>query len=104
MSVYVATLLGQFANIGCGQKLDPSTVAGLFPRAWRRPTMQDSWPSDVGPSLLKFIVDSGAEVLDVQYLYREDHGEGDGKCPYPASVQDAPYILIPGQFGFYPLI
>ena len=106
METYITTLLGQFALLGPGEKIDPVTVSGLMPRAHRRPVFQDSWACDMGPSVLKFVENSGSEVLDVQYLYRTPEPVTGlaGKCPVPASVMDGPYILTPKNLGFYPIL
>lgn len=104
MLSYVDAVLAEFAGLGPGQKVDPTVVSGLFPRAFRRPLVQDSWASDMGPSVLKFIRQVGNEVADVQYLFKEDVGAGAGKCPIPSSVLDGPYILVPNNLAFYPII
>lgn len=103
-ATYVAALLDEYAGFGPGQKIDPASVAGLFPRAYRRPLTQDSWSSDIGPSVSKFLENTGTEVFDVQYLYRQDVGSGPGVCPIPASVQLGPFVLIPNQLAFYPIL
>jgi uncharacterized phage protein gp47/JayE len=104
METYVSALLDQFGNLGPGQKIDPSVVSGIFPRAFRRPLVEDTWHSDIGPSITKFLQNTGDEVLDVQYLYVQDVGNGPGKCPYPTSVQNGPFILVPNKLAFYPII
>lgn len=102
-SLYIARLFEQFANLGPGEKIDPDTVSGLFPRAFRRPLPQNANPYNLGPSVLKFIVESGPEVFDVQYLFRGDLGAGNGICPIPTSVQYGPYVITPQNIGFYPI-
>jgi len=115
MSVYVSSLLSQFAGLGPGQKISPSLVSGLFPRANRRPLFSDSWPASLGPSIIKFLENTGDEVLGVQYIWRQDvitpgntNNPGSppdpnaGQCPIPSSVLSAPYVLIPHRIGFYP--
>ncbi len=101
---YYNAILAEFAGFGPGQKLDPLLFSALFPRAFRRPTIQDAWPSDIGPSVLKFLSETGKEILDVQYLYKQDVGAGPGKCPIPTDVQVGPFILTPNNIGFYPII
>ena len=95
MSTYVDTLLDQFAKLGPGQKTDQ---AGVLPRAYRRPLTSDSWVSDLGPSVLKFIVLVGDEVLDASYL-----AVTLSSPPVPTLITDAPYILVPRKISFTPL-
>lgn len=92
---YIAALLEIFAQLGPGQI---TNLASLLPFAYRRPYVSDSFPSDIGPSILKFIVNAGDEIQDVQYLYRS------GTSPaIPSSVMDGPNILVPQLIGFYPI-
>lgn len=102
---YVNALLSYFASMGPGQILNPasSSVTALFPFAYRRPFVSSVFPSDLGPSVLKLISNTGPEVLDVQYYYRQDLGAGAGKCPFPTNVANGPYILVPNNIGFYPI-
>ena len=104
MQTYYDAVISECAGLGPGQKIDPEVISGLFPRAYRRPLVQESWSADIGPSVLKFIRQVGNEVADVQYLYRQNVGAGAGKCPIPISVQDGPYILVPNNLAFYPIL
>jgi len=96
MDVYIKALLDILAKNGPGQIV---AVAGLLPYAYRRPYVSDSWPSDIGPSILKFISSTGDEVLDVQYLYKSLTSPSD-----PVDVTDGPNILVPLNIGFYPIV
>lgn len=95
MDVYIKTLLDVFANLGPGQINDNP---GLIPYAYRRPYVYDSWFSDLDSNVLKFIVNAGDEVKDVQYLYKSVNSP-----PTPSDVTLGPYVLTPFNIGFYPL-
>jgi hypothetical protein len=103
MENYINAILEQFASLGPGEKISTSTK-GLFPRAHRRPLITEQFPCDLGPSILKFLSNTGPEVLDVQYLYKQNVGSGSGKCPVPTSVRNGPYILTPNNIGIYPIL
>jgi len=92
---YYNAMLEVFANFGPGEK---TNLSGLLPRASRRPSVSSTWVSNLGPSVIKFLENTGSEVLDVSYLYRSIVTPG-----VPGSIQDAPYVLTPLQIGFYPL-
>ena len=96
MDTYIASLLSVFANMGPGQI---TSTSSLLPYAYRRPYAADSWASDLGPSVLKFISNTGDEVLDVQYLYKSLNAPS-----VPGDVTDGPNILTPLNIGFYPIV
>lgn len=95
LDAYFAALLDAFANLGPGQK---TNVAGVLPRAYRKPLVSQSWPSDLGPQVLRKMSDAGDEVLDVQYLYRSVTTPS-----LPAVITDGPKVLIPFSLALYPL-
>jgi uncharacterized phage protein gp47/JayE len=95
LETYFDAVLTQFANLGPGEKV---TAAGLLPRGLRQPLASQSWASSIGPSILKFLSNTGSEVLDVAYLYRSQTSP-----TVPLDSNDPPNILTPGSIGFYPL-
>lgn len=94
METYVNGLLQVFGNLGPGEITD---IEGLLPHAFRRPRPTESNPSDIGPSILKFISNLGDEVLDVRYLYTPIISP-----PLPSNVFNGPNILVPKRIAFYP--
>jgi hypothetical protein len=94
MDDYYAAVLSQFAGLGPGQKTD---LSGLLPRALRRPKVDQSWPSDLGPSVLKILASLGDEVLDASYLHRSITSP-----TVPNEAADQPNILVPQRIAFYP--
>lgn len=101
-STYVTALLNVFATMGPGQI---ANSVSLISRAARRPLVSSSNPCDLGPSVLKIIDQTGDEVLDVQFLYRQNiSSAGPGKCPVTSNVANGPLILIPKNLAFYPTI
>jgi hypothetical protein len=102
MEDYVEALFTIFATMGPGELVnDPSLYAGLYPRAYRKPAVGQSWASDLGPSVLKFLVELGDEILDLDWLYRQ-HTSPSEISPQ-LDLGSAPRIFIPNQLGFYPL-
>jgi hypothetical protein len=94
IETYIDALLTSFSNLGPGQKTNSTN---LLPKAYRRPLVNQSWSSSISPSILKFIENTGDEVLDVQYLYKSINS-----APVAPSITSGPFILIPLQIGFYP--
>ena len=92
-ATYTAQLLEGFARLGPGQKTD---IASLLPRALRRPTVTQSWPSDINRKLLK--VFTGTEVDGADFLYRSATSPS-----VPGSITDPPKIYVPRNLAFYPL-
>jgi len=95
IDTYFDAVLSQFASLGPGEKTD---LAGLLPRALRQPLTSQSWPAAIGPSVLKFLVSTGDEILDVAYLYRSDTTPD-----LPTLITDPPFVLVPQGIAFYPL-
>lgn len=97
MDDYVAALLEVFGSLGPGEIADPASYAGLFPRAYRHPLPSQDYANGVGPSILRFLSNTGDEILDVAYLYRQYTAPA-----YPATLDDNPKILVANRLGFYP--
>ncbi len=95
MQDYLDAFFAYFATLGPGQK---TSAAGLLPRALRRPLTNFAYPSDVGPSLLRFMSNVGEEVLDADFLYRSKTTP-----TIPTLINSAPNVLIPRHIGIYPL-
>ena len=95
IDTYINALYDIFGELGPGQITD---IAGLLPYAYRRPFVSDSFPSDIGPSILKFLGKTGEEILDVQYLYVQSTSPS-----IPGNVTLGPNILVPSRIGFYPI-
>lgn len=92
---YLDAVLEQFALLGPGEK---TAVAGLLPRAYRRPRNFDSWPYTLGPQFLKALVDAGDEVLDSGWAYQNG---GTITPALPTTITAAPKIFVPYRLGFY---
>jgi hypothetical protein len=94
---YFAALIAQFALMGPGEK---TANLATYARAYRHPTPQSLWPSNLGPALLRAISDTGTEVLDVQYL----HPLPASRVPtVPVVVTSPPNQLIPKNLAIYEL-
>lgn len=95
-ATYFAALLNAFAKLGPGQK---TVAAGVLPRAYRKPLVSESWPSDLNAQFLSlFRAGVGSEVAD----YAINYASPDTPT-IPALITDAPYVLIPQNLGIYPL-
>lgn len=94
-SAYVDALLQIFAKLGPYEK---TNVAGVLPRAHRRPRYYDEWPYSLSDLVLRDLGDAGDEVLAVAWA----HQNGGTTSPaLPASIADPPKIFIPKRVGFY---
>jgi len=96
MDAYVAALLNAFALMGPGEKTSNTSVLG---RAFRHPPPQLSWPYSLNATQLKAIESTGDEVLDTSYYFRSATSP-----TVPGAIADAPYILVPRNLGFYPIV
>lgn len=92
---YFNSLLSAFNNLGPGQK---TALAGLLPRAYRRPLVTESWPSDLNSQVLRRLTDDNDTIAAANFNYRSVTTPS-----IPALITDGPYILVPGNLGFYPL-
>lgn len=95
MQDYFDSLLAGFANLGPGQK---TALAGLLPRAYRRPLVTESWPSDLNSQVLRRLTDDNDTISAANFNYRSSITPN-----IPALITDGPYILVPRNLGFYPL-
>lgn len=101
---YVAALLAAYQLMGPGEK---SANASALVRGFRHPPVSTSWPSSLGPHILRALADAGDEVFATQFLYRSDGtttingASGIVSAQVPASVSDPPNIFIPRHIGFY---
>jgi hypothetical protein len=98
MATYIAAILNGFAGLGPGQK---TNSPGLLPRAFRRPLVGISWPSDLNYQFLRNLTDSGEEVSFASYLYQNGF-PSNTTPPLPSSITQGPYILVPQQIGVFP--
>jgi uncharacterized phage protein gp47/JayE len=92
---YLDAVLDHFAKLGPGEKTD---VAGVLPRAYRRPYPRVSWPSALDNKFLKALTDSGDEVIDAEWGYQNG---GVTEPTLPGSITSAPKVFVPGGIGFY---
>jgi uncharacterized phage protein gp47/JayE len=90
---YAQAFIAAMANMGPGQWYPNLAVV---PQAERQPLVVRQQPSHLVSALLKAIEDTGDEVEDVAYLYRETSAPG-----VPASTTDSPFTLVPSALGFY---
>lgn len=95
MDDYIATLLDLFANLGPGQK---TNQAGILPRAYRRPLINESYPSDLNLQNLRRLSDNHSEIATLAYLYRSAITPN-----FPTLITDGPFVLTPRNLAFYPL-
>jgi len=95
VEVYAQTMLASFQSLGPGQW---TTDTNRLPRASRYPLTSQAWPSDLTAAQLKDMSNAGSEVLDVAYLYRTQSSPG-----VPADTTKCPNVLVPGNFGIYPM-
>lgn len=90
---YLDAVLNHFALMGPGEKTE---LAGLLPRAERKPLPAETYPNTVDSPMLKELNDSGTEVQTSDFYYRSSTS-----ALTPASIDTAPNILIPRHIGFY---
>lgn len=92
MDVYIKTVLDTFASLGPTEK---TTSVGLLPRATRKPLRIYDSPSEVSGILLRQLILSGEEVLDVEYLTSIT------TLPVNDGYQNPPYVAVPRRMAFY---
>ena len=95
MATYAKAYAKAMIAMGPGEK---TSNVSVLTRGYRHPTPQQSWPSSLNAQQLKAVEDTGPEVLDTSWYYRSATTPN-----VPASVADAPYILILRNLGFYPI-
>lgn len=94
VQAYARAFMAAMNNLGPGQW---TTHPQVLIHGSRLPLVQSSNPSDLTPALLRAITDSGVEVADIDYLYRNVSSPG---TP-PTTTADPPYVLVPRRVGFY---
>lgn len=105
--LYVDAILAAFRLMGPGEKTDN---ASSLQRAFRHPPTYESWPSSLGPHMLRSLEDAAPEIANSQFLYRSDGtttvtgAEGLVEPQVPADIEDAPRIFVPEHVAFYRLI
>jgi uncharacterized phage protein gp47/JayE len=93
----IASYRGTWLNIMSGLGPGENTSSNYrLPRAKRKPTAQESYPSDLGTAQLSQLINNHSEILDAIYSYRSISGP-----TVPASVADAPNVLKLRRFGIY---
>lgn len=92
-ATYVATVLAAFANLGPAEK---TTIVGLLPRAYRKPSRASINPSEIGASSLRALILAGEEVQDASFLVEP------AAIPVASGYQVAPNIAKPQRIAFYP--
>jgi hypothetical protein len=76
-------------------------------RGFRHPTPGNSWPSSLGPHLLRSLTNAQEEVLAGDFMHRTDGtttltGSAGQVVPQlPASIALAPKIFVPRHIAFY---
>jgi len=94
--MYGETWRELMADLGPGENAsDPNILQGG--RALRRPLTSESFSSDINTRMTSRFAAQNAEVLDAVYSYRSK-----STPTVPASVSDAPNILVLDNFGVYP--
>lgn len=94
-AAYAESIFAAFAKLGPGEK---TSVAGLLPRALRKPSPAESWPYEMKAPFLKLFTGELEEVSDSAFLYRS------AITPtIPGVITDPPRCFVPRQIGFYPL-
>lgn len=101
---FVDSLLAAFAIMGPGEK---TANAAALVRGFRHPPPSVGWPSAVGPTLLRALVDASESALDAQYLHRTNGtttltGNAGQLAPsLPPTIDEPPRILVPRHVAFY---
>lgn len=92
---YSEAWLSALEVLGPGEN---TALAALLPRALRHPLLATGWPSSLNITQLMALREAGPEIADAAWSYRS------ATTPtVPASVNTAPNVLTPRQFGVYPL-
>lgn len=99
---YCATVAAAFAALGPGEK---TTVAAKLPRAYRRPRVNQEWPSDFSSKQTDVLSTKHAEISHVAFYRAFDSASAYTAlpiaCPVVSTVGTAPYILRLGKVAFY---
>jgi len=90
---YVKTVLDTFATLGPAEK---TTIAGLLPRALRKPSTTSTNPADIGPWSLRGLILSGDEVQNASFAITPV------VVPVANGYQIAPNVATPRRIAFYP--
>lgn len=93
---YGDTWLSLFGGLGPGEML--SSADSRRPRSSRHPYVSREWPSDWADALLRRLADNHSEITSWSREYASATSP-----TIPATVDDSPNILVPGNVGFYPL-
>lgn len=106
---YIAAVLAAFELMGPAEK---TANASALLRAFRHPVPSTSWPSTLGPAMLKAITDSGTEASAASFCKRDAGAFGSstgsaGSLALPAAdvyatISSPPLIFIPSSIAFYP--
>lgn len=95
IETYFAAVLSAFAKMGPGEL---TSTTAVLQYSYRRPRIGVEWKSTTGSHILREIEDSSNEVDSAQFIYRLNTTPG-----VPATVTDAPKILVPNNIGLYPV-
>lgn len=101
---YVDAALAQFALLGPGEKTANSSA---LVRGYRHPTPVTTYPSQLGPLVLRAVADAGDEISAAIYLFRTDGTTtltttGGAISPQvPVLIANAPNCFVPRHIGFY---
>lgn len=93
---YLDAVLGSVTNPQGFFLLGPYEKTLLVQRAARQPRTSSGFPYSIDGSILRALINSGEEVATAEYSYRSSTTPS-----LPASINDAPNILIPRHLGFY---
>ena len=99
---YVATVAGSFAGLGPGQKTSSSA---RLPRSYRKPKVQESWPSDFTSRHTDVLTTQHPELEHVAFYRAFDslttYTALPVACPVEATTKDPPNCLRLGKVGIY---
>lgn len=101
---YFAAIKAAFELMGPGEKT--TNVSALL-RAFRHPVPTTSWPSGIGPNILRALTDAGSEVASTQFFYRFDGtststNTSDNFIPaVPVTITNPPNIFVPFRVAIY---
>ena len=103
---YCKTLAAAFAGLGPGQK---TTDTGILPRSYRRPLVEESWPSQLGSLQVGNLSVKHPEMSNIVLKEWKQASPADSDvtlpvtCPAVSSASVAPpYVLRIGKIAFYP--
>lgn len=93
LASYCSEFLAAMRTVGPGEK---TTATHLLPRAYRKPSPENTAPAVLSSRLPAMVTDEHAEIVSLEYAQRYATGTTATKTSpsVPSATTDAPYVLV----------